>query len=51
VPGRKSRGLSAAFDGPGAIAGTDAGADALSERDMPGVGQPGPEPALVENEK
>ncbi|HEV7555684.1 MAG TPA: molybdopterin dinucleotide binding domain-containing protein, partial [Kofleriaceae bacterium] len=40
VPGRRSRGRTAAVDGPFAIAGRDPGPGALERRDLPGVGQP-----------
>ena len=51
VPGRRSRGRSAAVDGPFAIAGGDPGPDALRVRDLPGVGQKLAEPPQVEPEE
>jgi formate dehydrogenase major subunit len=51
VPGRCSRGRSAAVDGPAAIAGGDPGPDALAARDLPGVGQITAEPEQVKEEK
>jgi formate dehydrogenase major subunit len=51
VPGQKSHGLTAAVDGPLAIAGGDPGPDALLLRDLPNVGQKTPEPPQVKQEK
>jgi len=50
LPGRRSRGRSAAVYGPLAIAGGDPGAAALRRRDLPGVGQRTAEPPLVKDE-
>jgi formate dehydrogenase major subunit len=50
VRGRRSRGRSAAVDGPSAIAGGDPGRAALRRRDLPGVGQRSDQPPLVEDE-
>jgi formate dehydrogenase major subunit len=47
VPGRRSRGLTAAVDGPTAIAGDDPGRGALLTRDLPNVGPKSPEPKQV----
>ena len=47
VAGPRARGLTAAVDGPAAIAGDDPGRGALRERDRPGVGQLGPEPPEI----
>jgi formate dehydrogenase major subunit len=51
VPGRRSRGLTAAVDGPSAIAGSDPGPDALLARDLPNIGPKSPEPPQVKQEK
>ena len=50
VPGRRSRGRSAAVDGPFAIGGPDPGSDSLARRDQPGIGQPGSEPPWIKQE-
>lgn len=51
VPGRRSRGRTAAVDGPGAIAGTDPGPYALLARDLPNIGQKSAQPKQVKQEK
>ncbi len=51
VPGRRSRGRTAAVDGPFAIAGRDPGPMALLRRDRPGVGPPSNEPLQIEDER
>src|SRR4051812_39412726 len=48
VPGRRSRGRTAAIDGPAAIAGDDPGPMALRRRDLPGVGPPVDQPPQIE---
>jgi formate dehydrogenase major subunit len=49
VPGRRSRGRTAAVDGPAAIAGDDPGPMALRRRDLPGVGPPTDQPPQIES--
>jgi formate dehydrogenase major subunit len=51
IPGRRSRGRTAAVDGPFAIAGRDPGPMALLRRDRPGVGPPDNEPLQIEDER
>ena len=50
VPGRRSRGRSAAVDGPAAIAGADPGPNALTTRDLPNIGQKSAQPKQVKQE-
>ena len=50
VAGRRSRGRSAAIDGPFAIGGDDPGPTALRRRDRPGIGPPDDEPKQIESE-
>jgi formate dehydrogenase major subunit len=50
VPGRRSRGRTAAVDGPTAIAHGSPGPSALELRDLPGVGQPSREPPQVKKQ-